>query len=215
MNTFQLNISAGVGPVEARRFVFLLARRVEYMCFIHGLELLDVAFRGEDDMARSVTLRLRGDVPVAIANLAGSHALVHHVSPRGRAARKRWFAAITLEHVALTPTENISINHNDLEISACRAGGPGGQHVNKVATAVRVRHRPSGLAVRVSSERSQKTNLHTAIKRLEQLLLQQQHQKTSAAHKAMRLVHYRVERGNPVCTYTVNELGELCVETAR
>ena len=143
MNTFHLHISAGVGPAEAQRFVFLLACRVEHMCMTHGLEVVDVAFRGEEDAMRSVTLHLCGELPRGISDLVGSHALVHRL--RGAGARKRWFAAISLDHVASSPSGSVSVAHDDLDISACRAGGPGGQHVNKVATAVRVRHRPSGL----------------------------------------------------------------------
>jgi protein subunit release factor B len=213
MSHVHLHISAGVGPAEAQRFAFLLARYVEQMCITHGLEVIDVVFRGAEGAARSVTLHLRGELPSAIADLVGSHALVQRL--RGPAARKRWFAAVSLEYGASLPAGNVRIAREDLEISACRAGGPGGQHVNKVATAVRVRHLPSGLTVRASSERSQKTNLNTAIERLEQLLQQQHEHKASASQKITRLSHYRVERGNPVCTYTVNNIGELCLREAQ
>lgn len=203
-----LQISSGVGPLEARRFVALLAEYLEGLALERGLLVDEVVSVGEAEAPRSVTLLLRGSAAAALAELVGSHELVHRFDTRGKAARKRWFAAVTLhEEVAVVPAA--APPREELEITACRAGGPGGQHVNKVATAVRVHHRPSGLAVRCASERSQRANLERALARLGGLLAEQQRQAERASTAARRLEHYRVVRGGAVASYALDREGQL------
>jgi protein subunit release factor B len=198
-----LVISAGVGPLEVRRFVGQLAARLERLAEVRGLEVREVCASGEPP--RSIALRLAGD-PGALADELGTHVLVH--AARGRGARKRWFAAVTA-HAASAPPDAPAIPRDELTITACRAGGPGGQHVNKVASAVRVEHAPSGLAVRSAGARSQHANLEAALRRLAQLL----HARAAAAHAAARATrrgaHYQLERGRPVRRYRLDGDGRL------
>lgn len=196
-------ISAGVGPAEARRFVGQLAARLERLVEARGLEVREVVASGEPP--RSITLRLAGD-PGALVDELGTHVLVH--AARGRAARKRWFAAVTA-HAASDPPDAPAIPRDDLVITACRAGGPGGQHVNKVASAVRVQHVPSGLAVRSAAARSQHANLETALRRLAQLLHARAEAGHAAARSARRGAHYQLERGRPVRAYRLDDDGRL------
>lgn len=208
MSTHSLLISSGVGPVEARRFVAALAEHLEGLALERGLLVEEVVSRGEAQAPRSVTLVLRGPAPAALAETLGTHELVHRFDTRGKAARKRWFAAVTLhDDVALAPAA--APPRDELEITACRAGGPGGQHVNKVATAVRVRHLPSGLAVRCASERSQRANLERALARLGALLAQQQREAKQASVAARRIEHYRVVRGAAIACYSLDPDGRL------
>lgn len=209
-----LQISSGVGPIEVRRFVALLAAHLEALAAARGLFIEEVACHGDDDAApRSTTLYLRGDAAGSLADQLGTHELVHRSPDRGRAARKRWFAAVSLHDGASDASAATSaIPDEDVEVTVCRAGGPGGQHVNKVSTAIRVRHVPTGLTVRCAASRSQKANRDQALGRLAALLADQAAAAARRAGSQRRLAHYRVERGRPVASYALDADGALVLE---
>jgi protein subunit release factor B len=207
--THVVAISAGVGPLEARRFVRLLGARVEALCAAAGLAVLEIASHDADGEPRSVELYVVGDAPRALAAELGTHALVAPSERRGRAARKRWFARIVVEAAPPPAPAPGSLDPRELEITATTAGGPGGQHVNKVATAVRVRHLPSGLSVRVADERSQRANVRRALERIGDLLAARELAARRACGSALRAEKHRVERGGAVRTYRLGRRGEL------
>jgi peptide chain release factor 2/peptide chain release factor len=206
MSTYALQITSGVGPIEARRFVARLAAHLEQRAHAAGLDVAEVAASSGDDGPRSITLYLRGDAPGRLAGELGTHALIDR--SRGRSGRKRWFAAVTL-HAHAPAQPRVAPRRDELEITACRAGGPGGQHVNKVATAVRVHHLPSGLSVRSAGQRSQQANLDQALRRLAALLQERADARAADAARDRRAAHHRVERGRPVRTYTLDRDGDL------
>jgi len=210
MTVTELVITSGQGPAEARRFVVLLAARLERLAAQRGLAVHEVITH-----PRSIVLRVHGDASL-LADQLGTHALIHRSAARGRAARKRWFAAVAA-HVPAPDDARVDVatlSREDLVITACRAGGPGGQHVNKVATAVRVEHVPSGLCVRCASSRSQQANLEHALRRLATLLRERAEARHAADAAARRALHYRVERGRPVHTYQL-DADDALVEGAR
>jgi protein subunit release factor B len=206
-----LQVSAGSGPVEVRHFVRLLAERLALRCAALGLAVNATVLRGEEVAPRSVELWVAGDAR-RLGDELGTHALVARSAERGRAARKRWYAAVAL-HRAREGMAGASgaamVKAEDLEVQASRSGGPGGQNVNKVATAVRVWHRPSGLVVRVAAERSQRANLALAVERIARTLAAQQEGARKDAVAERRRAHYRVERGRPVRVYRLSPKGEL------
>jgi protein subunit release factor B len=210
MSSYAVQITSGVGPDEARRFVAALAEYLAQLAVARGLGFDEAACHGDAAEPRSVTLYLRGEVRELFADQLGTHVLVHRSVARGRAARKRWFAAVSL-HDGVLGTGAIApeLARQDLEITACRAGGPGGQHVNKVATAIRVRHLPTGLAVRCASARSQKANLDQAMRRLAVLLAERDEAARERAVRERRGAHYRVERGRAAHSYTLVADGAL------
>jgi peptide chain release factor 2/peptide chain release factor len=209
---YDLLITSGVGPAEARRFVAQLAVRLERLAEARGLEIREVIASGGDaDLPRSITLRVRGDVPAQLAGEHGTHVLVQRSATRGRSARKRWFAAVSFHaapagepHADLT-----TLPRDSLVITACRAGGPGGQHVNKVSSAVRVHHLPSGIAIRSAGARSQKANLDQALRRLVVLLRDRALAGRAAAGATRRSAHYQLERGRAVRSYLLDDDGVL------
>jgi peptide chain release factor 2/peptide chain release factor len=209
-----LLITSGVGPAEARRFVALLAARLEQLAELRGLEVLEVVSSdGDAGAPRSITLRVRGDAVGELAGEIGTHVLVQRSADRGRSSRKRWFAAVSVHPATDDRPEDVTaIPRAALVITACRAGGPGGQHVNKVSSAVRVRHVPSGIAIRSAGARSQRANLDQALRRLAGLLRERADARSADARSRRRDAHYRLERGRAVRSYQLDGEGVL-VET--
>jgi peptide chain release factor 2/peptide chain release factor len=217
MTDSDLIITSGVGPAEARRFVAQLAARLEQLAEQRGLEVREVVSSGGDsDAPRSITLWVRGDALTQLAGELGTHVLVQRSGDRGRAARKRWFAAVRL-HPRVddgAPPGLAAIPRDELVITACRAGGPGGQHVNKVSSAVRIQHLPSGIAIRSAGARSQHANLEQALHRLAVVLRERAEARSAADRLARRHTHYTVERGRAVRSYQLDPDGLLVERSA-
>lgn len=111
--------------------------------------------------------------------------------------RKNWFVAVN----KLQLSTDYELNENDIAYKAVRSGGPGGQHVNKVSTAVRATHIPTGLSVLASDSRSQLQNRKMAKERLTKLLMERDLKAKGLAIKANWQNHNELNRGNPVRTF--------------
>jgi len=212
MTDHDLLITSGVGPREARRFVAQLAARLEALAEQRGVQVLEVVSSdGDEDAPRSVMLRVRGDATGQLAGELGTHVLVQRSLARGRASRKRWFAAVTAHPRSADGAAGdvAAIPRDALVITACRAGGPGGQHVNKVSSAVRVQHVPSGIVIRSAGARSQRANLDQALRRLAGLLRERAEARRTADRSARRDAHYRLERGRAIRSYQLDDDGRL------
>ncbi len=208
LNSHLLQITAGTGPVEVRRFVALLASHLEEKCAELGAPVAEVVVHGDEDAPFSVEIHLAAAPPV-IAGLSGTHALVARSADRGKRARKRWFASVALCADAPPAAEIKAIDRADLTITTMRAGGPGGQHVNTTASAVRVLHKPTGIAVRIADERSQHDNLRAALARIARIVAQREAEKHAHCRANKRLLHYRVTRGQAAFVYELDRTGAL------
>lgn len=204
----RVQISAGSGPQEVARFVALLGRRLARRCAELDLQITDGTVHGAEAAPRSLVLCVEG---AAIEQLRseeqGTHALVLRSTVRTGCGRKRWFASV----VFLSPVapSSATLRATDVEAKACRAGGPGGQNVNKRNTAVRACHRATGLSVRADTHRRQADNRRLAFARLAEKIERQQKQRMADARFAARQHHWQLIRGQPVKTYRLNRSGEL------
>jgi peptide chain release factor 2/peptide chain release factor len=201
-----LTVTSGLGPLETRRFASALAEALAQRLAERGAPEVHLIVHGDPDAPRSVDIVFRGEEALT-DGLLGTHALVARSPRRGKDDRKRWYVGVACERMRDHPP--VIVDEADIAYETCRAGGPGGQHVNRTASAVRARHLPSGLSVRVESERSQHQN-----KRQARVLLTAALERTAslaqAADKGARRARaLRVERGRPVATWRLAESGRV------
>ncbi|PTQ93993.1 peptide chain release factor [Mucilaginibacter yixingensis] len=110
--------------------------------------------------------------------------------------RKNWFVGVAVFNINELPQWNLK----DVKLETCRSSGPGGQNVNKVETAVRGTHLPSGLQVMAMDSRSQLENKKLCLTRLEAKVLAQQTEELMQQQQSQWMQHNMLERGNPVKT---------------
>ena len=101
-------------------------------------------------------------------------------------------------------TIEIEVNPSDLDWDTFRASGAGGQHINKVETAVRVRHKPSGLVVECQDSRSQHGNRETALKMLKSKLYELEIQKQNEARAEIEAGKMKIEWGSQIRNYVLH-----------
>jgi protein subunit release factor B len=207
MTDLVMTISSGLGPIETRWFVARLCAALLARCERDGIAVRDVTTHGDEEAPRSIDVAVAAADSGTLARFAGTHVLVARSERRGKRSRKRWFVAVALGPRASTnPREpRVSLVPSDLLVESCRSGGAGGQHVNKTESAVRVHHVPSGIRVRVESERSKHRNLALALERISDALANRaalERRDGAASRRAGCLV---VERGRPVATWRERE----------
>lgn len=197
-----LQITSGRGPAECQYVVARLLPIVEREAQAAGLscQLIDASEGDEGKTLRSAMLSLSGD-DAALAGLAarwvGSLLWIGKSPFRPHHKRQNWFVGVERFEVPEQP----AWHERDLEFSTLRASGPGGQHVNKTESAVRVVHRPSGLSVVAREERSQQQNKRLALARLAALFEQQGQHSQASAERERWDQHNSLQRGNALRTF--------------
>jgi peptide chain release factor 2 len=201
-----LSIHAGNGGTDAQDWVQMLQRAYMRWAESHGysVELLDET-PGEEAGIKSTTFSVSG--PYAYGYLrgeAGAHRLIR-LSPFDAAHRRQTsFAKVeVMPDIGDDPVE-ITIRPEDLEVDTFRATGKGGQHINKTDSAVRMRHKPTGVVVTCQNERSQIQNRELALRVLKSRLYELQLEERERENARLKGAHVEADFGNQIRTVTIH-----------
>ncbi|MEH0821685.1 MULTISPECIES: peptide chain release factor H [unclassified Micromonospora] len=192
-----LLLSAGRGPQECAWALARLLGRLESDAVRQHLEIHRIQTVPGDrpDTYRSVLIRIDGAGAEEFAGSWTGTLCLQAPSPyRSGAGRKNWYV---IARPCRVDTPRTPFVEADVDVVACRTGGPGGQHRNKASTAVRAIHRPTGMVVVVDTERQFSLNRRIALRLLRERIEQGDEAAGRAVTAARRRIHDELVRGNP------------------
>jgi peptide chain release factor len=203
-----IQISSGKGPAECSLLVKNIFKELIKLAEKNKLkyEIIHIEEGMEKETYSSVIIKLIGfKIENYVNDWIGTIQWICQSPYRPFHKRKNWFAGVKAIDIA---ESTFTINDSDLEYQAIRSGGPGGQHVNKVSTAIRLTHKPSGISVLASDSKSQLQNKKHAKERLLDLMRINELEKQEDNKRQNWMNHNCLERGNPVKVFVGEKFKE-------
>lgn len=197
MKTKIIQITSGRGPAEC---CWVVAQVLKH--FLEAIKQNGIDYKilqrekGIENMTlQSVTVQLKAKtLDQFLSQWIGTILWVGVSKFRPQHKRKNWFVALN----EIEQKQHFEINENDISYQATRSSGPGGQHVNKVSSAIRAIHAPTKTQVLVMDSRSQHQNKKIAKTRLQEKVTEIQLQRLKSSIKNQWENHLNIERGNPI-----------------
>lgn len=198
-------IKAGQGGTEAMDWTSMLMRMYLRYCNVKGwkVEVIDEVF-GQEAGYQTVVLKIIGKYAYGhLKGEHGTHRLVRNSPFNSAGLRQTSFAGIEVTPLVIGEID-IEIKDEDIEFSATRSGGAGGQNVNKVNTKVRIVHRPTGIAVTCSMHRTQHQNRDEAMKMLKAQLYLLEEERRESELKNEKGERKSASWGNQIRNYVLS-----------